>query len=169
MYCRGIVPLKVAVHHLLWRKLAVLWCYVRSLNNRKRKKSVLLWYMVFLNLLYPSFSICPLISTMSTVVSLQAYFSREKSRIRSAISAVPPATSMHFWGPRLPGCNEATKSSFHSRWAPADVMSFMKSYFEATESKTSRTILSLASSGTVLKPKEANRGGPVEDCLEFGT
>lgn len=62
-------------------------------------------------------------------------------------------------GPFRPGFSEETKESFQSLCTPKDVASFIKSYFEATESKTSLTRVSLDSSGTVLKPKEVVRGG----------
>ena len=69
------------------------------------------------------------------------------------MSPVPPATSMHRSGPRAPGLRRATKSSFQSRCTPMDIASFMRSYEDATLSKTLRTSDSFASSGTVWKPK----------------
>ena len=119
----------------------------------KRGRDALLWYMVFLNRLKPSLSISPLMSTTSTLVSLSAYFSRAKSSIRSAMSPVPPATSMHRRGPRAPGLSRDTYSSFHSRCTPMDIASFMRSYEDATLSNTFRTSDSFDSSGTVWNPK----------------
>ena len=73
------------------------------------------------------------------------------------MSPVPPATSMHFIGAFLPGRNVDTNVSFHNLWTPKDVASFIRSYFEATESKTFLTKDSFASSGTVLKPNDVVR------------
>ena len=96
-------------------------------------------------------------STTSTLVSLSAYFSRAKSSIRSAMSPVPPATSMQRSGPREPGRRRETNSSFQSRCTPSDMASFMRSYEDATLSKTLRTSDSFASSGTVCNPKRVVR------------
>lgn len=89
----------------------------------------------------PSFSISGLMSEMSTEVVRSAYFSRAWSSIRIAMSPVPPAMSNIFMGPLLPGFKRDTKSSFHSRWTPIDIASFIRSYFGATEEKTPFTLI----------------------------
>ena len=89
----------------------------------------------------------------SATVSRSAYHSRARSRIRSAMSPVPPATSMHRRGPRAPGLRRPTKSSFQSRCTPIDIASFMRSYFAATDENTPRTSSSFDAVGTVWKPK----------------
>ena len=119
--------------------------------------------MVFLNRLKPSLSICPLMSTTSTVVSLSVYFSRAWSSIRSAMSPVPPATSMQRCGPFLPGRKVETNVSFQRRWTPRELASFMRSYDDATESNTFLTSDSFSSSGTVLNPNDAVRGVDLEE------
>ena len=77
------------------------------------------------------------------------------------MSPVPPATSMQRMGPLRPGLKVETKVSFHSLCTPRDVASFIRSYLDATLSKTPFTRDSLDSSGTVLKPNEAVRP---DDC-----
>ena len=67
------------------------------------------------------------------------------------MSPVPPAMSRIFhpcWSSSddddddnrfAPGSRERTKWSFHNRWMPRDIRSFMVSYDEATEEKTAPT------------------------------
>mmetsp|Transcript_14295 Transcript_14295/g.23341 ORF Transcript_14295/g.23341 Transcript_14295/m.23341 type:complete len:226 (-) Transcript_14295:178-855(-) len=80
------------------------------------------------------------------------------SRILKAMSPVPPATSRTL-GLSPPAAASAdrpmfsTKSSFQSRWIPALIASFMRSYFEATFVKTSRTLSLFSPYSTFSKPK----------------
>ncbi|KAG9755161.1 hypothetical protein KCU59_g9, partial [Aureobasidium melanogenum] len=68
------------------------------------------------------------------------------SRMRKAMSPVPPAMSKTFqpaWGAPgvwLPGFKLRTKWSFQRRWIPRDMKSFIVSYEEATELKTAPTV-----------------------------
>lgn len=91
----------------------------------------------------PSFSISALISAQMTLVSRSPLIFSAWSSIRNAMSPVPPATSRMLmgWPPGLrPGFKERTKWSFQRRWIPKDIASFITSYEEATEEKTSWTI-----------------------------
>jgi hypothetical protein len=66
-----------------------------------------------------------------------------------------------------------TKDSFHNRWIPRDMESFIKSYLGETEVKTCPTSDSLSDWGTVLNPKcvvgpsplvpEGDGGGGVDE------
>lgn len=67
------------------------------------------------------------------------------SRRRNAISPVPPAMSSIFQPSEggeeeEPGLMERTKWSFHRRWIPRDMKSFMVSYEVATLLNTPATV-----------------------------
>ncbi len=108
-------------------------------------------YMVCLNRFCPSLSMLGLMSSTVTWVSRSKCFVLAWSRMRRAMSPVPPATSRTLMPPR--GSSLDTKWSFQSLWTPRDIASFITSYLEATDEKTEATIDSLSSSATVLKPK----------------
>ena len=74
-----------------------------------------------------------------------------RRRKRKAMSPVPPATSSRRWS----GCgaSQSIIASFHRRWTPPDIRSFIRSYLPATEEKTPWTSPAFSSSGTSRAPK----------------
>ena len=103
--------------------------------------------------LRPSSSMSGFISATVTFVRVSPCTFLAWSSNRNAMSPVPPATSrmcmplssrlslsraadgLEGSWPR-PGSSERTKWSFHRRWMPRDMRSFMVSYLLATEEKT---------------------------------
>ncbi|KAH3681077.1 hypothetical protein WICPIJ_007962 [Wickerhamomyces pijperi] len=91
------------------------------------------------NLFLPSSSISGLMSTTVMVELLSLNLALAWSNRPKAISPEPPATSMKSKGlpPGLaPASNLRMNWSFHRRWTPTDITSFMISYLEATEENT---------------------------------
>src|SRR5436309_2159226 len=94
----------------------------------------------------PATSMAALTSVRTTLPDVPT-----RSAKRRARSAVPPATSSTALPRRTPLVSTANR--FQARCSPADMRSFMRSYFDATDSNTPRTRRAFSSGGTRSKPK----------------